>query len=164
MDIRIFNRIRDKDYQLTKNFKAKEFFCKCGICRDQYIDLDHVKKLQKIRDEMGIPITITSGYRCEVWNKSVGGAVNSRHRKGDAADIKVNGKTPAEVADKCEFFDGLGRYDTFTHTDSRGYKARWDNSTSTKPKLDTQTKDYLPDGPTEEEINITLEDIENLIF
>ena len=59
---------------------------------------------------------------------------------------------PDEVADACEKFDGLGRYDTFTHIDSRGSKARWDKR--------TEEKEYLPSGPSEDDINITLEDIE----
>ena len=48
------------------------------------------------------------------------------HMKGHATDIVVAGMTPGEVQDACEKFDGLGRYDSFTHVDSRGYKARWD--------------------------------------
>ena len=58
---------------------------------------------------------------------------------------------PDEVADACEKFDGLGRYDSFTHIDSRGSKARWDKRAP---------KEYLPSGPTEDDIDIKLEDIE----
>ena len=76
---------------------------------------------------------------------------SSQHKLGTATDIQVSGMHPSEVQDACEKFDGLGRYDSFTHIDSRGSKARWDKRT---------VEDLLPDGPTEEDIEITLEDIE----
>lgn len=152
---------RGEDRQLTRNFHLREFTCKCGICRNQYVDLDHVKRLQELRDLLGRSISVTSGYRCEVHNKAVGGVKNSQHRRGWATDIQVKGMSPSDVADKCEHFDGLGRYNTFTHVDSRGSRARWDNRDHPRPKIEEMSrKDYLPEGPSEEDINITLEDIE----
>lgn len=38
--------------------------------------------LQSIRDALGKPIKITSGYRCEKLNRLVGGVHNSSHLKG----------------------------------------------------------------------------------
>lgn len=43
--------------------------------------------LQPIRDVYGKPIKVSSGYRCLKLNEKVGGAVNSQHTKGEAADI-----------------------------------------------------------------------------
>ncbi|MDO4802505.1 MAG: D-Ala-D-Ala carboxypeptidase family metallohydrolase [Prevotellaceae bacterium] len=43
--------------------------------------------LQPIRDGVGIPIVISSGYRCPELNKAVKGAKNSNHLYGLAADI-----------------------------------------------------------------------------
>lgn len=43
--------------------------------------------LQPIRDKLGKPITITSGYRSSALNKAVGGAKSSQHLRGEAADI-----------------------------------------------------------------------------
>lgn len=45
------------------------------------------QELDKIRDAWGSPIIITSGYRPPSVNARVGGARNSRHIFGDAADI-----------------------------------------------------------------------------
>ena len=45
--------------------------------------------LDPLREAWGAPIIVTSGYRCERLNKAVGGAVNSQHRKGEAADIRT---------------------------------------------------------------------------
>lgn len=115
--------------QLSKSFSSTEFDCNCknSDCKWTIIDTDHVEKLQAKRDKWGKPIRITSGYRCEKHNKAEGGASGSRHVKGDATDIQVQGMTPDEVSADCEDFNGKGSYDTFTHVDSReGKKARWD--------------------------------------
>lgn len=137
--------------KLSANFAAYEFDCSCSKCKETLIDLDHVAKLQQLRHDLGSSIRITSGYRCPAHNTAVGGAKNSQHKDGTATDIQVSGMDPGEVADACEKFDGLGRYDTFTHIDSRGSKARWDKRTH---------KDQLPPGPSEQDIDFKLEDIE----
>ena len=43
--------------------------------------------LDNLRDGWGRPIIVTSGYRCTELNAAVGGAHNSQHLKGQAADI-----------------------------------------------------------------------------
>lgn len=45
--------------------------------------------LQPLREKSGLPIIVTSGYRCKRVNKKIGGAINSQHTEGKAADIKV---------------------------------------------------------------------------
>ena len=47
--------------------------------------------LEPLRVAMGKPIKISSGYRCERLNKSVGGVYNSQHLNGQAADIDIQG-------------------------------------------------------------------------
>ena len=44
--------------------------------------------LQAIRNELHLPIVITSGYRSKEVNEAVGGVLSSYHVKGLAADIK----------------------------------------------------------------------------
>lgn len=116
--------------KLSNNFWSTEFDCQCNnaTCQWTLIDLDHVKNLQKLRDQLGESLKITSGYRCPTHNKAVGGATRSRHVAGDATDLQAVSSSPDKVADNAEDlkFDGLGRYNTFTHVDSRGSKARWD--------------------------------------
>lgn len=48
--------------------------------------------LQPTRDEWRKPLIITSGYRCLDLNKAVGGAQNSYHTQGLAADVSVMSK------------------------------------------------------------------------
>jgi len=122
--------------KLTKNFSKSEFDCKCG-CEMPSNILNNVKELsyhlQRLRDKFNAPIKINSAYRCESHNEAIGGSKNSQHKKGLAADIVVKGKTPEEVynfIDKLSKLNmiakgGLGKYNTFTHFDIRGYIARW---------------------------------------
>lgn len=155
---------KGEDVQLTKDFHLSEFECKCNYddCDHTLIDLDHVQKLQDLRDKYGRPVRVNCGFRCAKHNKDVGGVEKSQHVNGTATDFDVIGVPPAEVQDDCEDFTGLGRYKTFTHTDSRpGKKARW-GSTPHIPEAEAKPE-YLPKGPTEEEINKRLEQIEDLI-
>ena len=55
--------------------------------------------LQPIRDKLGKPMIITSGFRCYQLNKAIGGAINSQHTKGQAADFHVNGMSISDVID-----------------------------------------------------------------
>ena len=43
--------------------------------------------LDNIREKLGKPILVSSGFRCPVLNKAVGGVANSQHQKGLAADL-----------------------------------------------------------------------------
>ena len=45
--------------------------------------------LQPLRDYLGKPVVISSGYRSEDVNRAVGGVKGSQHLKGEAADIHV---------------------------------------------------------------------------
>ena len=47
--------------------------------------------LEPLRVEMGEYIKISSGFRSEALNKAVGGAFNSQHKKGQAADLCIDG-------------------------------------------------------------------------
>ena len=49
--------------------------------------------LDPVREKWGKPIKVNSGYRSAALNKKVGGAVNSQHLTGQAADITAGNKT-----------------------------------------------------------------------
>lgn len=55
---------------------------------DDMLDLIYYV-LNPTRKHFGVPITVTSGYRCSVLNAKVGGKNNSQHLKGQAADFVV---------------------------------------------------------------------------
>lgn len=118
----------ESNKRLTKSFTAGDFFCKCGKCDKQYIDLGHVKKLQKFQDWLGECFIITSGYRCPDYNKQIGSKSDSQHVKGTATDIFPLELKPRDVAALARSygFKGVGEYKTFIHVDSReGKTSRW---------------------------------------
>lgn len=110
---------------LTKNFKLNEFECHCtnSTCGGQIIDKKLLLILQEIRDDLNLPITINSAYRCSKHNSDIGGSQNSQHILGKAVDIRVRGMTPEEVQEYliANFKESLtiGRYNSFTHIDVR---------------------------------------------
>ena len=65
--------------------------------------------LQPLRDAMGEPIKIGSGYRCTRLNNAVGGVANSQHIKGQAADLCIDGDMKKGrrwfnwILDNCDF-------------------------------------------------------------
>jgi hypothetical protein len=54
--------------------------------------------LDPLREALGRPVRVTSGFRSQAVNRAVGGASTSQHLRGEAADIKVDGLTTTEVA------------------------------------------------------------------
>lgn len=94
------------DIQLSKNFKLSEFLHSDTVesrksydpnlfTQQNFIDaytfnnihLLTVRVLQPLRDGIGYPITINSGYRCNKLNLLVKGSNTSQHKTGQAADI-----------------------------------------------------------------------------
>lgn len=56
--------------------------------------------LQSIRDVLGCPMIINSGYRCKAVNDAVGGSKTSAHMKGLAADFIPKNMGLREAYDK----------------------------------------------------------------
>lgn len=54
--------------------------------------------LQPLRDFIGRPIIVNSGFRSLQVNRLVGGSATSQHVLGQAADIVVEGMSPLELA------------------------------------------------------------------
>ena len=64
--------------------------------------------LQPLRDYVGAPVHINSGYRCPELNMAVGGVKNSQHCRGEAADIRIvspkqGREWAAWIEDNCRF-------------------------------------------------------------
>ena len=85
--------------KLSKNFSLEEM-CRSNTARVKGLpnvpNAEQVKNLkalcenvlQPLRDYLGEPVAINSGFRSQAVNMAVGGARNSQHTKGEAADIK----------------------------------------------------------------------------
>lgn len=122
--------------QITKNFNLDEFSSKDGGTMPKDVEKnirELAKNLQVIRNYFNLPLSITSGYRSPAHNTKIGGAKNSQHMYGRAADFSIAGTSPIEVAKGIESLiaagkikqGGIGIYPTWVHYDIRGTKARW---------------------------------------
>ena len=125
---------------MTKHFNIGEFECNDGSEMPIDVQLNIAElavQLEILRSHFNAPIHINSAYRSLEYNRSIGSNDASQHVLGKAADIVVEGFTPDEVADAIEFLitaglikeGGVGRYNTFTHYDIRGTRARWNYKT-----------------------------------
>ena len=122
--------------KLSTNFNLDEFASADGTAPSGEVlkNLTELaKNLEVLRKHIGQPIRVTSGFRSREHNKKIGGATNSFHVLGMAADIQVSKMTPEQVAKAIELLiaegkmkeGGLGIYRTWVHYDVRGTKARW---------------------------------------
>lgn len=102
---------RFEDVQLSKDFCLSEFVIS-KIAEAHGIDntpgpehIDNLRALsvhllQPLRNILGRPVSVSSGYRCPEVNKLVGGKPNSQHqalRREAAADIYVQGMSANEL-------------------------------------------------------------------
>jgi len=107
-----------RSYKVSRNFTLGELASKDGA----NIVLLHpalIIALQTIRDHVGKPIRVNSAFRSPTHNKTIGGASNSLHTLGLAADVVIDGMTPIEVASLASDMGlgGIKAYPTFTHID-----------------------------------------------
>lgn len=123
--------------QITKNFNSKEFACKDGTQVPKSLHLNMValaQNLQIIRDKIGKPIIINSGYRTPIYNKKISGSPKSQHLTASASDIRVVGMSSEAlhrvildlIKEGKIHNGGLGLYNTFVHYDIRKTPTRWD--------------------------------------
>ena len=93
--------------KLTPNFSLEELTRSMYAIRN---DIDNTpsqevvnnltqtcKLLETIRSYANRSISISSGYRCIELNKAIGGAANSQHVLGQAADIHIQGFTTEQA-------------------------------------------------------------------
>lgn len=114
--------------KLTKNFSLEEFTLsataqKAGIENEPNpIQIKRLRELcedvlQPLRDALGKPLTITSGYRCPELNRLVGGVEISEHQDGTAADIWCENLEWAFgwIQEHCEFNQLIWEHGRWIH-------------------------------------------------
>lgn len=109
----------------SAHFNFAEFACKCGGryrgCRRIVVSRDLLVGLEKLREQhYRTGLTIISGYRCPVHNRAVGGAPQSQHLTGRAADVPS--RVRSDAVKTLGVFGGIGvtaRTDTVAHVDTR---------------------------------------------
>jgi uncharacterized protein YcbK (DUF882 family) len=117
----------------------------CPCCHTGQPDQRLIASLNHLQNDLGTQLQINSGCRCPKHNADVGGAPNSKHLSGIAADITAAGRSPLELylaADQQPLFHdgGIGLYPLdFIHIDVRRERARWYRQAS----QDHPITDYL---------------------
>jgi uncharacterized protein YcbK (DUF882 family) len=113
-------------YWRWENFTPKEIACR-GTGK-LLVNEDALDKLQALRDKIGKPFHVNSGYRSPEHNEAVGGAPNSKHMEGIAFDISLSNLDRQILYQEAmaHGFNGIGQYPSFMHIDTRQNKARWD--------------------------------------
>ena len=53
--------------------------------------------LDPLRAVLGVPLRVTSGFRCVALNAAIGGSPTSQHTLGEAADVRAEGMASEEV-------------------------------------------------------------------
>ena len=102
VEVVAYNSSIEGNVKVASNFTVKEF--RSSDSRIVFIHKLLPQGLQKIRDKVGNSVTLTNAYRTDSHNQRVGGASNSYHLFGMAADIYVEGMQPLQLA---KIVDGL---------------------------------------------------------
>jgi zinc D-Ala-D-Ala carboxypeptidase len=111
------------DYPLTRDFRVGEFDCQhCGA---RGIQQSFVEELQGLRDAIGKPLVVNSGYRCSKHPLEAKKAKPGRHTEGIAADIRPIGASLFDlyrlVLKEFPAFHGIGvaPHQGYIHLDAR---------------------------------------------
>ena len=93
--------------KLTEHFELEEMACTTHKELAK-TNLEEAKKImgrmyqlagfaERIREIVGKPLIINSGFRCVKLNNRVGGSLTSQHIYGEALDVRVSGKSATEL-------------------------------------------------------------------
>lgn len=123
--------------QLTKNFSLEELTFSRTAARKGWdntpndtqrarLELLCVRILQPLRNHLRVPVVVTSAFRSKKVNKATGGALNSQHLNGEAADIHVPGMSITRLIDHIhmlhlpfdQLIDEFGQWVHISHTNS----------------------------------------------
>lgn len=128
----VYSHYRDypKSAWRWPNFTPKELACRGD--NKLAIHKASMDRLQRLRDILGKPLIVNSGYRSPTYNKRIGGAKASQHMRATAFDISMKNHDPSvfEAAARKAGFTGFGFYQrsNFIHVDTgraRSWGKRW---------------------------------------
>ena len=72
---------------LSPHFTVQEIACR--HCGRVFVVPTLLEMLERLREAVGTPLVVNSGYRCPEHNRRIGGAPRSKHCLGMAADINI---------------------------------------------------------------------------
>lgn len=111
------------------------------------------KLLDPVRSKIGMPITVTSGYRPPKLNNAVHGAKNSNHLHGYAADLKTGNGSSDNLKIVYAIFDLKLDYDEIIIEKGTLEKPQWIH-VALKPSGNRKKFMYSPDGRTYKQLKL----------
>ena len=101
------------------NFSFYEMKCKCG-CGTCFLDDEFMEMLQEVRNDLGCPLVVTSGYRCKNHPIEKKKVTPGAHSFGQAADIKwpSGGRDRKFLMELVTWAPGIGVSQSFLHIDT----------------------------------------------
>lgn len=103
-------------------FTREEFRCQCGGKYCNGFPAEPKEKLVRIADQLrrnlGVPVSIISGLRCERWNAIQGGVADSQHMYGEAMDVLAKGKSQAIVERELDAIGGVRYHYPITNSNN----------------------------------------------
>lgn len=121
---------------ITKNISRHELACNCG-CGSDSMDWETINIVQESADHFAevlgvekVTVRISSAHRCFEYNRFIGSNDQSQHPQARAVDYTIDGVSPGDLyaylVTKYPDKYGIGKYNSFTHFDSRSDgPARW---------------------------------------
>jgi zinc D-Ala-D-Ala carboxypeptidase len=78
--------------EVTRSYTAKRLGIDNTVPQELFPPLLSIAKFvfQPLRDDVGVRIYISSGYRCEELNEAAGGSENSQHSLAEALDLDAD--------------------------------------------------------------------------
>ena len=93
------NDIEPKNY-----FTPEELQCSC--CKNYFFVSFTLDKLNALRETLGFPLNVTSGYRCKEYNTKMG--YTQTHASGQAVDIACTHEQAFQIISLASQFDFTG--------------------------------------------------------
>lgn len=136
MAVNTYSMKKDWNKKVSAHFSVYEFACS-DKSDTVLVDTLLIEVLEQIRSHFGKPVKINSAYRTPAYNISIGGSPRSQHCLGTAADIRIVGVDPIQIAlyvASLPYFQkhgGIGYYSRaqvtsgFVHVDVRVTPSRW---------------------------------------
>lgn len=107
------------NWSTIKHFQAAEFACRC--CGREQMHDEFVRKLDDLRERVGFPLIVTSGYRCPEYNRLVSKTgLTGPHTTGRAVDLQLAGRSAFIVVGQVVlggWMTGIGLLQQGQHSD-----------------------------------------------
>ena len=114
-------------------FQPREYQCRCGreeCPAPKELSPRMQEQLDRLRSDLGYPLTINSGIRCDVQTSRVGGVQGSEHGTGEGVDIlaETSQARYALLVKALLLFPRIGVGRTFVHvgtSDTHPQQVAW---------------------------------------